>query len=99
MSIGESHDSPDAGVGSVGSLVGALVLGDLVLGVDEAAVWKGVSLGPTAGSITRQSKCRVESEGAIGRRAGGRLAQPAANGTGLGAGGTTYAILDDFVAG
>lgn len=37
-SSGGSHDSPDAGVGSVGSLVGALVLGDLVLGVDEAAV-------------------------------------------------------------
>lgn len=37
-SIGESHDSPDAGVGSVGSLVGALVLGHLVLGVDETAV-------------------------------------------------------------
>lgn len=36
--IGESHDSPDAGVCSVGSLVGALVLGHLVLGVDETAV-------------------------------------------------------------
>lgn len=52
---GESHDSPDTGVGSVGSLVGALVLGDLVWGVDEAAVRKKESaLGYSVGSITTQ---------------------------------------------
>lgn len=33
---GEPHDSPDALVRTVGSLVVALVLGDLVGGVDES---------------------------------------------------------------
>lgn len=37
VGYGEAHNPPDALVGPVRSLVGALVLGDLVRGVDEAS--------------------------------------------------------------
>lgn len=41
VSDASAYNSPDTGVGLVGSLVGALVLRHLVRGVDEATVYRG----------------------------------------------------------